>query len=248
MKKEKVFQRSTYDPATQKSSLVFKAAATQVRADFKKDILAQQHAAGKINDHQYIKGLKQLTNDYRKGTGLRRDIRSETIGAAQNVATSGLAQVQENATKFADQALARWNAASQQYAVGQLSPEEYQREHQLYTDSLSGVRSEPTLQDTTQEVLKGKYWDQYKSGRVRNIMREKQIKGIFKAVTGDKIDKQQLNELAGSEGNLNYINSLILTDKGITRDLGKEQETLKKLKKQLGRLPTRAELNAAVYG
>lgn len=248
MDKNKVFQRSAYDPNTQQSSAVFKAAATQVRANFKADRLAQTHAAGRINDHQYIKGLQELTQQYRKYTGLRRDLRTNTVGAAQQIASGGIAQTQENQKKFADQALSRWNQATQSYAVGQLSPEEYQREHQLYTDSLSGLRSEPTVQDTTQQVLQGKYWDQYKSGRVRNIMREKQIKGIFKAVTGNKIAKSQLKELAGSEGNVNYINSLILADKGITRDLGKEQATLKTLKKQLGRLPTRAELNAAVYG
>ncbi len=248
MDKAQVFNRSTYDPVTQQSSAVFKAAATQVRANYKADRLEQLHSAGHINDHKYIKELKNLTQEYRKGTGLHRELRSETVGAAQGVAAAGINQVAENKVQFSDEALATWNAATSAYATGSISPEQYQQAHQLYLDSLSGQRAAPTPQEVTKQVLQGKYWDQYKSGRVRNIMREKQIKGVFKAVTGDKIDPNQLHTLAGGEGSLNYINSQILNDAGKTRDLGKEQIALQDLKKKLGRLPTRAEINAQVYG
>lgn len=248
MEKSEVFKRSTYDPTIGAGTALYQAAAEQVKANFKQDQLDAQHASGKINDEDYIQRLKTLTQDYRKGTGLRRELRSATVGAAQQVAGNYQTAITEEQRAFADEALSRFNKATSDYAAGLITESQYTQERDLYNQAITGKRSTPQASTVTQQVLNGKFWDQYQSGRVRNIMREKQIKALYKDVMGAKIGKPKLNTLAGSEGSLDYLKQQLITEKGVPRDLNKERDAIPVLTKTLGRLPTNQEINDYVYG
>lgn len=243
-----VFARSAYDPTTQKSASVFDAAATQVRADFAKDTLAEQHNSGKINDQQYVQGLQGLAKQYRQGIGIERGITSAAVGAAQQVAANYIQDVQESQKKFLDEAATRWNKAMDDYAVGAISDTQFKQESRLYREALSGQRAIPDEQKTTAAVLSGKQWNQYKSGRVKDIVREKQLKAIYKKVVGKDANANTVDALAGSEGTKKYIEKELRADFKVKRDIGKERAALNILVKKLGRLPTKAEIDKQAYG
>lgn len=248
MAKNVKFKRSTFDPTIGAGSALYGAAAIQVMANWKQEQLNSEHASGSISDEEYVKGLKTLTQDYRKGTGLQQGLRSATVGAAQQVASGYQAEREQAAVAFADEALSTFNKATSDYAAGLINEAEYTQQRDLYNQAIKGTAPVPQMGKVTKQVLKGKFWDQYKSGRVRNLMREKQIKGLYKDVYGNKISKPELKTLAGGEGTLGYIKQQLITDKGVARDLAKEQAALSELIKTLGRLPTTKEINDYVYG
>lgn len=248
MAKEKKFKRSAFDPTSGQSSSFFNAVATQVRADFEKDKLAKQHSSGELDDKGYINGLKQLAQNYRKGTGLRSEVQAERIGAAQQVAGNYQTERTQAQTEFADKALAEFNTATADYAAGLITQAEYTQKRDLYNEAIRGTAPIPQASKLTKQVLGGKFWDQYQSGRVRNMMREKQIKALNQEVFGQKIEQSKLKELAGSEATLGYIGQQLQVEKGVTRDLNKEREALASLTKTLGRLPTKEEIDKQVYG
>jgi len=226
------------------------AAANQVEVDFKLDRLNQQHQSGKINDKQLIKGMEKLRQNIKKGPqglGLRRDVRAEQVGAAQTIAGQRIADVGERQTEFLDDALRRWNEAQSGFTSGELSQDEFETEKDLYTSALEGKREEPTERGLVKKILKGKAFDRYKSGRMRSIQREKQIRQISKAEGAD-LGRGDVRKLAAGEGNLPFIRKQVRADKSQARDLEKERSVISELSSELGRLPTSQEVKERVYG
>lgn len=232
---------------TRGGASVLQAAAIQVRADFQRDRLNQKHQEGQLSDKELIQGLTGLAKDYRRGTVLRRDIRSERTGAAQQVATTIIGQREENQVEFLDQAQGRWANAQNMFAQGQMGQAQFDNERKLYDSALTGRSEIPGQKKVVRQVLSGKAFDRYKSGRVRSIMREKQIKALLKQ-EGQEVNKSTVREFAGSEGTIPFMRSQIEADKAPARNLESERTALSELTKELGRLPTQEEINTRVYG
>lgn len=244
MAKEKVkFKRSKF------GGNVYKAVANQVRADWQADQLALKHQEGALSDQKYINGLTNLLAQYQKGTGTSIDIQAERAGVAQQIAESYVEERGVERAEFLDKAMIDWTRAQTEFAQGMISDAEYRDALDLYEQAVTDKAPVAGPKKLTQSVLSGKFFDQYKSGRIRNIMREKQIKNIWREVTGEGPGRERRKRMAGGEAGLGFLRQKAeIEQREATRNLAAEQRALEELKSELGRLPTPQEIRNRAYG
>ena len=231
------------------------AAGLQVRVDFEKNKLAKRHAAGKLSDKKYLGQLQDLAQQYRKGSGVRGTVRETILGAVGGpggIVESYEAERKAELDRYQDNAQRDWNEALREYALGNITETELNQTKVYYDEAMTGRAKVPKPKKLTQLALSGKLFNQYKSGRMRKLAREKGIRGDIRDIYGDEFGRKEVRKrarkLAGTEGTRRAIRAQVQAEKGITRDLKAEQEALGRLVDKLGRLPTHEEIRQEAYG
>lgn len=195
------------------SSSIFGAAGKQVRTNYELYKLDNKKSKGEISDKEYITELQRLQGRYATGTGLRQAVTEKVVTGAQTIADTYQQERQIQQQKMQDEAATRWNVALDSFALGQITAEEFAAEKNYYMSAMTTVAKVPTMQDLVQKITGGKFWDQYKSGKMRTIKREKQIKEMYNQIWGQDIEKKRLKQLSSSEMSLETIKQLMESNK-----------------------------------
>ncbi len=156
----------------------------------------------------------------------------------------------------------QWNKAQQDAIDGKISPEQLGQEREKYNSVLLGIdeiKKEIPEYKPKEWLPGGKKPEMYKSGRIKDIERERDIRKMYEGL-GIGITPQKLQELASGYQPMPWIqaqarvtpeNQGALQYKfpyGKSRNLVAERNMQQTLISKLGRIPKPDEVNAAVYG
>lgn len=196
------------------SSSFFDAVSSQVRADWEMTKLDTKKSAGKLSDKEYIKGLQKLQKNYAKGTGLRQSVHEKVLTGAQEIAENYRQERMNMQEKATDEAQMTWNTALEQYALGEITSAQLAQVKNYYLSATTTSAKIPSEQKLVRKITGGKFWDQYKSGKMRNIKREKQIKNLYNQANYSEVGRTQIPSLkvgkyAGSEMSIDTIRQLM---------------------------------------